>query len=254
MSSDLPAQIRASLQGQGLPTPSLAWIRGAMPNRNPQPPLQVLVATVKTRLLAADLTTPGLLEPAAAFPANISNPETKETKLSQEIPVQILDIENLSKSKWEQVEEIEAIARGEQTRGREVIRLPTTNEDDENANGVASEGAPPPATARTAAINANIANAAAAARNATHRLVLQDCRGQKVHGLELRRVDRLGVGIACIGEKIVLKRGATVARGVVLLEPTMCAVLGGKVDAWHRAWVDGRLERLKEAVGADVRG
>ncbi|KAI2616969.1 hypothetical protein GGS26DRAFT_440683 [Hypomontagnella submonticulosa] len=257
MSSDLPTQIRSSLQSQGLPKPSLAWIQSALPNRNPLPPLPALVATVKTRLLAADLTNPALLEqPAPAFPPNLSSPEVKETKLAQDIPVQVLDIDNLAKSKWEQVEELEAIARGEQTRGREIIRLPTGNEgDDEEDAGVGSSSAPPPATqGRNAAINANIANAAAAAKGATHRLVLQDCKGQKVHGLELRRIDKFGIGTLCIGEKILLKRGAIVARGVVLLEPATCVVLGGKVEAWHRSWMDGRLARLREAVGADVRG
>ncbi|KAI1100547.1 hypothetical protein F4804DRAFT_318670 [Jackrogersella minutella] len=258
MSADLPTQIRASLQSQGLPTPSLAWIQSALPNRNPLPPLPALVATVKTRLLAADLTNPALVEPpaAAAFPPNMSNPEVKETKLTRDVPVQVLDIDNLTKSKWEQVEELEAIARGEQTRGREIIRLPTGNEDEEDF-GAVGEGTPAAtqaATGRNAALNANIANAAAASKGATHRLVLQDCKGQKVHALELRRVERIGVGTLNIGEKVMLKRGATVARGIILLEPATCVVLGGKVESWQKAWVEGRLARLKETVGADIRG
>ncbi|KAI8962121.1 hypothetical protein F5Y11DRAFT_323896 [Daldinia sp. FL1419] len=253
MSSDLPAQIRSALQNQGLPTPSLTWIQGAMPNRNPLPPLPALVATVKTRLLAADLTSPGLWEsPTPAFPSNLGNPEVKEAKLPRDVLVQVLDIDNISKSKWDQVEELEAIARGEQTRGREIIRLPTGNEEDEES-GTASQNVPT-ATGRNAVVNAKVANAAAASKNATHKLVLQDCKGQKVHGLELKRIERIGIGSLNIGEKMILKRGATVARGTILLEPTTCAVLGGKVEAWHRAWMDGRLARLKEAVGADTRG
>ncbi|KAI1464844.1 uncharacterized protein F4812DRAFT_142211 [Daldinia caldariorum] len=248
MSSELQAQIRATLQNQGLSVPSLTWIQSAMPNRNPLPPLPVLVATIKTRLLAADLTTPGLFDsPSPALPSNLGNPEVKEVKLPRDVPVQVLDIDNLSKSKWDQVEELEAIARGEQTRGREIIRLPTGGNEEDEDGGAVSQGA---------AANANAANsaAAAAARNATHRLVLQDCKGQKVHGLELKRIDRIGIGSLNIGEKMILKRGTTVARGVVLLEPTTCAVLGGKVDAWHRAWTEGRLVRLKESVAADARG
>ncbi|KAI1411971.1 hypothetical protein F5Y13DRAFT_164020 [Hypoxylon sp. FL1857] len=256
MSADLAAQIRAGLQSQGLPAPSLAWIQSAMPNRNPLPPLPALVATVKTRLLAADLTNPALFEPRApSFPPNLSSAEVQETKLDRDIPVQVLDIDNLSRSKWEQVEELEAIARGEQTRGREIIRLPTGNEDEED--GIVSESTPAAtqsATGRNAAINANIAIAAATSKNATHRLVLQDCKGQKIHGLELKRIERIGIGTLNIGEKMMLKSGTKVARGVVLLEPTTCVVLGGKIDAWQKAWVDGRLARLKEAVGADARG
>ncbi|KAI1397765.1 hypothetical protein F4819DRAFT_499255 [Hypoxylon fuscum] len=252
MSADILTQIRGSLQSQGFPTPTLAWIQSAMPSRNPLPPLPALVATIKTRLLAADLTNPGILEPPApAFPPNLANPEVKETKLPRDVPVQVLDIDNLSKSKWEQVEELEAIARGEQTRGREIVRLPTGADDDNEEHGVGSEStAPPPASRNTTVA----ANAAAASRNATHRLVLQDCRGQTLPGLELRRIERVGVGALHIGEKLLLRKGATVARGVVLLDPASCVVLGGKVEAWHRAWVDGRLARLREAVGADARG
>lgn len=163
--------------------------------------------------------------------------------MARDVMVQVLDIENISRSKWEQVEDLEAIARGEQTRGREIIRL-NENADDDDDDG--NERATPAATGRPSAN----ANAAASSKNATHRLLLQDCRGQTLHGLELKRVERVGVGTLSIGEKILLKKGAAVARGVVLLEPATCVVLGGKVEAWHRAWVEGRLERLKEAAGS----
>ncbi|KAI1274130.1 RecQ mediated genome instability protein Rmi1 [Xylaria sp. FL0933] len=256
---DLPAQIRSGLQSQGLPPPSITWIQTAMPNRNPLPPLPALVATVKTRFLAADLTNPALFDsPSPAFPPSPSNPEVKEVKLTWDIPVQVLDIENLSKSKWEQVEELEAIARGEQTRGREIIRLPTGSEEDEFAvdsqatqsamNGVERPGFP---TRNGPAASANIANASS--RNATHRLVLQDCKGQKLYGLELKRIDRIGIGTLNIGEKIILKRGAILARGTLLLDPATCTILGGKVESWQKDWIDGRLARLREAVGADNR-
>ncbi|KAI2603489.1 uncharacterized protein GGS25DRAFT_511517 [Hypoxylon fragiforme] len=245
MSSDLAAQIRVSLQNQGFPIPSLAWIQSALPNRNPLPPLPALVATVKARLLAADLTNPSLFEsPVPAFPSNLGNAVVKETKLAKDTPVQVLDIDNLSKSKWEQAEELEAIARGEQTRGREIIRLPTGNE---NGHGE-EDGAGNESTPAAPTVRAGGAPNATTAKGTTHRLVLQDCKGQKVHGLELKRVERIGINTLNIGEKLVLRKGATVARGVVLLEPATCVVLGGKVEAWHRAWVEGRLGRLKEAA------
>ncbi|KAI0155085.1 hypothetical protein GGR52DRAFT_528141 [Hypoxylon sp. FL1284] len=261
MSTNIPLQIRTSLQSQGIPAPLLAWIQSALPNRNPLPPLPALIATVKTRLLAVDLTVPGVWEqPPPAFPPNLHNPEVREVQLARDVLVQVLDVENIARSRWEQVEDLEAIARGEQTRGREVIRLLTGNEngdeDEESNNGAPAAGGrvipPPPANA--AGSRTGAAANAAASRNATHRLLLQDCRGQTVHGLELKRVDRVGVGSLNIGEKMLLRRGTAVARGVVLLEPATCAVLGGKVEPWHRAWVDGRLERLKEAAGGDGRG
>lgn len=86
---------------------------------------------------------------------------------------------------------------------------------------------------------------------ATHRLVLQDARGQKIYGLELKKVDRIGIGKTNIGEKMLVKSGAAVSRGVIMLEPQKCVVLGGKVDVWHKAWVEGRIARLKAATAAD---
>ncbi|KAI0973217.1 RecQ mediated genome instability protein Rmi1 [Xylaria arbuscula] len=256
---DLPAQIRSGLQNQGLPPPSLAWIQTAMPSRSPLPPLPALIATVKTRFLAADLTNPVLFDsPSPSFPPNCSNPEVKEVKLTWDIPVQVLDIENLAKSKWEQVEELEAIARGEQTRGREIIRLPTNSEEDEFAadgqatqptsNSVERAGfqARGGATASANTINAST-------KGSTHRLVLQDCKGQKLYGLELKRIDRIGIGSLNIGEKIILKRGAVLARGILLLDATTCTILGGKVEIWQKDWINSRLARLREAAGADSR-
>ncbi|KAI1076020.1 hypothetical protein F5B20DRAFT_557990 [Whalleya microplaca] len=249
---DLTVQIRAGLQNQGYPAPSLSWIQSAMPNRNPLPPLPALIATVKTRLLAADLTNPSLLEPPApSLPPNLSNPEIGEVKLDRDVAVQVLDIDNLAKSKWEQVEELEAIARGEQTRGREIIRLPTGGEEQQQQDDGVSEGSSSAAT--TPPASGRPTTTGNAAKAATHRLVLQDCRGQRVYGLERKRIERLGIGTLHIGEKLMLRRGAVVARGVVLLEPATCTVLGGKVEAWQKAWVEGRLARLQEAVGGDSR-
>lgn len=232
-----------------------------MPNRNPLPPLPALLATVKTRFLAADLTNPVLFDaPSPAFPPGSSNPDVREVKLTWDIPVQVLDIENLSTSKWDQVEELEAIVRGEQTRGRKIIRLPTGDEEDGLAvddqgtqatvNGVERPGIQ--ARGGSAASAAAVATPAVS-KSSTHRLVLQDCKGQKLYGLELKRIDRIGIGTLNIGEKILLKRGAVLARGTVLLEPATCTILGGKIEAWQKDWVDGRLARLREAVGADSR-
>ncbi|KAI1112861.1 hypothetical protein F5Y14DRAFT_239313 [Nemania sp. NC0429] len=261
---DLPAQIRSGLQNQGLPPPSAAWIRTALPNRNPLPPLPALLATVKTRFLAADLTNPLLFDaPSPALPPNSSNPEVREVKLTRDIPVQVLDIENLSTSKWDQVEALEAIVRGEQTRGREIIRLPTGDEEDELAiddpatqatvNGVERVRAHGRGGAAASAGAGTGAGALAVSKSSTHRLVLQDCKGQKLHGLELKRIDKIGVGTLNIGEKILLKRGAILARGTVLLEPATCTILGGKIEAWQKDWVENRLARLRQAVGADSR-
>lgn len=205
--------------------------------------------TAKTRLLASDLTTPGLLDPTQvaqiSFPSagsSVSDPTVRETKLRTDVYTQVLDVENLSRSRWDQVDELEAIERGEFTRGREVVRLVS-------AEGEEQTQQPPPPTAPSAALQqGGLNHNVHSDKNATHRLVLQDCRGHKIYALELTRIPKIVIGTTNIGEKILLKKGTVVARGTVMLEPTTCEILGGKVEAWQKAWTEGRLARLKEAV------
>lgn len=156
--------------------------------------------------------------------------------------MQVVDVENLSLSVWEQVEELEAVERGERTRGREVVRV-TAEDDDENEGSQTQTG-----TQRRAAATAT------AGRNTTHRLVLQDRNGKRVFALEMRRMDRIGIGKTCMGEKVLLKAGTVVARGTVLLTPETCVFLGGKIEAWQKSWMEGRLTRLKESVTSDRPG
>lgn len=80
----------------------------------------------------------------------------------------------------------------------------------------------------------------------------------KIWGFELKRVDRIGIlggggqgmGIS-IGCKIWLKKGCKVARGMVLLEPGGCVVLGGKIEGLDKVWREGREQRLREEVQRD---
>lgn len=246
MSSNPPplaAQLLAQLQAHHLPPPSQTWLQTLIATRNPPPPLPSLLMTAKTRLLAADLTTPGLLDPARAptlcFADGLAAPSVKETRLASDVYAQVVDVENLARSRWDQVEELEAVERGEQTRGREVVRIPVVDE----------EPLPPPGT-RQATTAAAPGAPAVAARNATHRLLLQDCKGQRVYALELVRMPEITIGSLHMGAKILLKKGTVVARGTILLEPQTCQMLGGKVEAWHKTWLDGRLARLREAAGA----
>lgn len=167
----------------------------------------------------------------------------REVRLEREVVVQVLEVEDVGRGRWEVVEGLESEARGEGRRGREVVRLPTGNGGAEGAEGESDQAE---------GVQSGGAQGEGS-RNSTHKLVVQDCRGQTVHAIELRRVERIAVGKTVIGEKILLRAGTVVARGVVLLEPAQCVLLGGKVEAWHRAWVDGRLARLREAVGAGGR-
>ncbi|ROV90792.1 hypothetical protein VMCG_09381 [Cytospora schulzeri] len=268
----LATQIRTQLQTLNLPPPSQPWLQTLISARNPPPPLPSLVMTAKTRLLASDLTTPGLLDPAATstlcFPPNTNtningtngtngtngstttNVSIREARLARDVYVQVLDVENLSRSRWDQVEELEAVERGERTRGREVIRLPVNgggdgDEQDGSAGAQQTPAQPEPPQSGAGA------GGTGPNKNATHRLVLQDCKGQKVFAVELTRIPRIAIGTLNIGEKILLRKGTVVARGTVLLEPGTCHFLGGKVEAWQKAWLEGRLARLRETVGPD---
>lgn len=150
----------------------------------------------------------------------------KERRLSGSIAAQVLAVEDMSKSRWEQIEAIEALERGEGTRGREIIRVAAVEDDDGDSAGarVPKGGGP-------------------------HELLLQDAAGTCVYGIELKGLEEVGVGMS-IGCKVVLKN-VLVARGVVLLEPTTTVVSGGKIEELHRAWKEGRKAELKAAIEAN---
>ena len=159
------------------------------------------------------------------MPSNIDSIDVKERRLSGPIVVQVLGVDDMSKSRWEQIEAIEALERGEGTKGREIIRLPLTKEDDSAATGVQKGGGP-------------------------HKLLLQDAQGSRVYGIELKDVEGVGLGMN-IGCKLVLK-GSLIARGVLLLEPGTTSLLGGKIEVLHKAWKDNRKRDLKAAIEANT--
>lgn len=219
------AQITTTLSSQGFPKPSPLWLTTVFSSQRISPALPALIATAKHRLLSSDFTQPNTLDrTTASFPPDLSNPSVQELKLqrSVQIPVQVLSIEDLGKSKWEQIEAIEAFERGETTKGREVIRVVPNTENGENGQQLPASG------------------------DGHHKLVLQDIKGQRAFGLELRPVPKVGLGMS-IGSKMMLK-GVVVARGMILLEPATATVLGGKIEVLHKAWLEGRKKELLDAL------
>ncbi len=243
---DITSQLRASIIAQSLPSPSNSFLSGLVSSRTPPPPTASLLATARARLLACDLSNSASVLDASlpALPADIDNVRAEDSKLPRDTHLQVVDIENLSLSRWEQSEELEVIERGERRRGREVIRV-TAEEGNGDFTAPSQQGG------RNGSSGAAATTTPAAGRNATHRLVLQDCKGRRVYAVELKRIDQIGVGKTSMGEKLLLKAGTAIARGTVLLTPDRCVMLGGRVDSWHDAWAKGRLERLKQSVGAD---
>lgn len=251
-------QIRSALSAEQLPAPSQAWLQSVISQQpTQQRSLPALVAAAKTRLLATDLTASGLFDNASqppGFPREFLGSQAasvQDSRLGQDVVVQVVDMENLSQSRWQQVQALEAIERGEQKRGREIIRGPVGGEDgeggDETGNESSSSSRPGAGPGRPAASTAN--NGLNDAFS-THRLVLQDTAGNTLFALELDRIHRISISRLHIGEKLLLKAGTAVARGTLLLEPANVKFLGGQVESMHKTWLDGRLKRLREAAQA----
>ena len=214
--SQLAAQLLSSKDLR--PTPE--WLSKFLSKQRPSTPVQSLVQTAHFRLLASDITSS--LSPHECFPADVSNPQIRERKLQASIVIQILGVEDISRSRWEQIEAIEAIERGEGTRGREIIRVAATEEEDDGSGG-------------------NVGP-----KGGVHKLHLQDAAGNQVYGLELKPIEGVGLGMN-IGCKIRLK-DAIVARGIVMLEPGSATIIGGKIDTLHRAWKESRKIELRKGI------
>lgn len=216
--------VKTFLDSKGL-SATQAWIDSFVNSSRQGTPLPALQKTALFRILASDLTSSIKATSTNTLPPNALNPTVKELRVPDSIPLQILDIEDIGRSAWSQVEAIEAQERGETTKGREVIRVVPGEEADPVRDG-------------TAPITKS---------NGPHKLLLQDAKGTKIYGFEVTGVDGIDLNLG-IGAKLVVKN-MTIARGVILLEPTSTQLLGGKVDVWDKAWRAGRKEALKAKVG-----
>ncbi|KAH0334263.1 hypothetical protein KCU81_g9532, partial [Aureobasidium melanogenum] len=216
--------VKTFLDSKGLSATS-AWIESFVSSSRQGTPLPALQKTALFRILASDITSSIKASPTNTLPPNALNPTVKELRVPDSIPLQVLDIEDIGRSAWSQVEAIEAQERGETTKGREVIRVVPGEEADPDRDG-------------TTPITKS---------NGPHKLLLQDAKGTKIYGFEVTDVDGIDLNLG-IGAKLILKN-MTIARGVILLEPTSTQLLGGKVDVWDKAWRAGRKEALKAKVG-----
>lgn len=220
----MTADISGALAAKHIP-PTVQWMTSFAQSIRPNTPVPALQKTAEFRLLGTDITTSLESSTQTTFPAGVTNPNVKELRIPGPIPVQVLDVEDIGRSRWSQVEAIEMEDRGETRKGHEVIRVVADEEDSSDPN--------PPTTADTP--------------SGPHKLLLQDAKGMKVYAFELESVNGVSVSMA-IGSKLVLK-DFLVARGVVMMTARGTAVLGGKVDAWDKTWRDGRKKVLKEKVG-----
>lgn len=222
-SAAVASQVVAQLKGSKFLIPSQSWLQECFKDQRPATTAPALYQTALFRLLASDITQS--LEPVAGacLPSDVHNATLKERRLQGPIVVQILDVEDMGRSRWDQIEAIEALERGEGTIGREIIRV-IAPEDGGNSNANATAGRGP------------------------HKLLLQDTKGSQIYGIELKSVSGVFWGMS-IGSKLAL-RNVAIARGVLLLEPGSTTILGGKIEGLHHDWTDNRKARLKAAIEA----
>lgn len=230
---DLAQQISTHLYTTTGLHPTPVWLHAFLQSARPNTPLKPLQQTALFRLLATDLITSTSTPTAAAvgiagsFPAGVAEPDVRELRVPGPVTVQVLDVEDVSRSRWSQVEALEAL-EAEGRGGRQVVR------------GLADEGD---------AVGGGGGRAGEQVKESgVHKLLLQDARGTRVYALKLGPVRGVGVGMA-IGCKLVL-RDVAVARGLVLLEQENVEVLGGKVERWDAKWREERSRVLSER--ADV--
>ena len=258
MSAITMNQLRSEIFARYTLFPTEKWLNNFLLTvQNSKHPLAALTSTAKFRLLATDFTSSLSTARQQIFADNASDLNIKESTLAIDIPVQVLDIQDVSTSKWSQIEAIDRVERGEEIKGREVIRT-VAGASDENDNEVAGEGT-------TQQIQASSNNQASRkGSSGPHKLLLQDAAGNKVWAFELARIDRItivnqnpptngtvvpieGLQIGC---KMLLRKGTKIRRGLIMLTPANTAIMGGKVEIWDKQWRESRKARLNQLLEA----
>ncbi|KAI9863470.1 MAG: hypothetical protein M1824_000150 [Vezdaea acicularis] len=208
----------------------------------PTTPLPRLTEFALTSILRSNITRTLSPPPSALLPCDISGPGLASRKVLGPVVCQVLRIEDVGRSRWEQVEALEARERGEGRRGWVVVRVGAEGEEEEGegGGGIGGGGGGTAGAATAGGVRAE-------GGGGTWKLLLQDARGTNVWAITLKDVKGVD-GAMGIGCKLLLKDVA-VARGVVLLEPRSTVVLGGVIEEANRKWVEGRKEELKKAVG-----
>ncbi|KAL5337337.1 DUF1767-domain-containing protein [Aspergillus crustosus] len=225
------------LQNKSLPVSS-AWLQTFLTTQQRNIHISALTQTAFFRILNSDIRESlTSRNPSSILPVDIFAPTVQERRLTGPIPLQVLDIEDIGTSIWNQVEAIERVERGEAVRGREIVRTVNLGDDDQDGTNTRPNGT----------ANAGGANANASDSNGPHRLILQDAKGTRAVGIEMARIIGVGVNTLPIGAKLTL-RNATVARGMILLTPESVTLLGGKIEAMDKAWKTGRKARLLEKI------
>ena len=235
--SNVAGELRKALSRKGL-HPTDEWMASFLATQRPTTPGPALASTATFRLLASNITQTLDNASTAGFPADIHNAAVRDRHLMRgDLIVQIMDVEDMSRGRWEQIEALEAIERGEGSKGRELMRL-----EQVEANG--EEQTPAMRSSSTIAASSRISKG-------PHKVLMQDVEGATAYGMEMGSIEGLGIGMN-LGAKLLL-RGAVVARGIVLLEPSTTSWLGGKIEGLHQQWNQDKKQRLVAAIEGQSR-
>ncbi|KAI9894277.1 MAG: hypothetical protein M1814_004131 [Vezdaea aestivalis] len=225
------------LNNYGFPA-SQTWINNFLSTQQPTTPINSLNATARFRLLHSNILNSLAPPVTGLFPIDITTATRPERRIKGPIIVQVVGFEDISRSKWDQVEALEAEARGEGRVGMEIVRVVREEGDEDDHSSRKGPG--------------------------LWKLLVEDAKGKRVWAVEFVSVNGVGQGM-CIGCKIpnghaqriyetkILLKNILVARGVLLMEPPSTTVLGGKIEAAHKEWLETRLERLKVAARQESR-
>ncbi|KAJ5233575.1 uncharacterized protein N7469_005341 [Penicillium citrinum] len=234
-------QIAAQIKNTKSLNVSISWLNTFLSTSSSAQrnlPTSTLIKTALFRVLASDFRESLSKSSSCTLPVDIFDPNFQERRLQGPLPVQVLDIEDIGRSLWSQVEAIERVERGEAIRGREVVRTIAVGEEDEGTENGGGRGN-----------NQSNTNLSGGSGYGPHRLILQDAAGNKSVAIEIQSVEGISLEKLSIGAKMVLQN-ATVARGMILLNPSSVTLLGGKIDALDRPWKEDRKKRLLERISA----
>ncbi|KAI9643687.1 hypothetical protein NHQ30_008309 [Ciborinia camelliae] len=224
-----------------LPTPHfLRPILAASTQQPRPPPLAALIATTKHRILSTSLTTPSFLsrDQTPILPPNLRNPLVPESRLDRDIPVQVLDIQDIGRSKSELLLELLREKVGERISGREVIR-------------VVDEIAAPHLDLGSSASTQHAHVSAPPGSRGPFKLLLQDRAGASIDAFTPHPMQMQKIGfppVMYVGCKIILRRGTRVCRVWSGWRRTRVSCWGGRVESLERGWREGLEERVRREV------
>lgn len=173
---------------------------------------------------------------------NTTAAEQKHCLVSRELLFQILMVEDISKSKLSQIEDITTRLNPKYQRidrlssGKEKVVINQVNVETEETNIEASSQS---------------------SKKTVYRLTLQDKSGAILYALNTTNLPWLSV--CMLGSKLIINKGTQFIRGVFLLNDANCIFLGGVNQTWNenrelklQDYLEAKLQRDSEARGSST--